>query len=202
MIWHGIDVYRTYLAMKQHFSNPKFDFFQYDGKVNAKESTYQSRSDFYFFETLARKLDSQEIKEYLLSSFVYSPNPSKVWIGDIKRNGKDNWVRWRKQNQSMKYNVQQDLSKVLDYMTRRGLEFNQLFSPNEGHPPLLKLYIREEIQLETLIILDMVLRFMVRWDKEMNDPLWSTLSLKIKKYKPFMSIPVKEYKLLMKEMFT
>ena len=48
--------------MKQHFSNPKFDFFQYDGKINAKESTYQQRSDFYFFETLARKLDAQEVK--------------------------------------------------------------------------------------------------------------------------------------------
>ena len=54
----------------------------------------------------------------------------------------------------MKYNVQQDLSKVLDYMTRRGLDFNQLFSPDGGHPPP-ETYIREEIQLETIIILDM-----------------------------------------------
>jgi hypothetical protein len=52
---HGFDVYRTYLAMKLHFSNDKFDFFQYEGKVNAKEETYQQRNDFYFFETLARK---------------------------------------------------------------------------------------------------------------------------------------------------
>ena len=49
--------------MKQHFSNPKFDFFQYDGKVNVKESTYQARNDFYFFETIARKYTPMEIRE-------------------------------------------------------------------------------------------------------------------------------------------
>ena len=37
----GLDCYRTYLAMKQHFTNPKFDFFKYDGKVKAREEKYQ-----------------------------------------------------------------------------------------------------------------------------------------------------------------
>ena len=82
MQFHGFDVYRTYLAMKQHFTKPNFDFFQYDGRVNVKESTYQQRNDFYFFETLARKLTALEVKEYLLASLR---STDKVWIGDIKR---------------------------------------------------------------------------------------------------------------------
>jgi len=188
--------------MKQHFSNPKFDFFQYDGKINAKESTYQQRSDFYFFETLARKLDAQEVKEYLLSSFIYADNPAKVWIGDIKRTGKENWVKWQRQNQSLQYNVTADLKKVLDYMARRGLSFNEMFLTDGGHPRLLKLFIRGEIEIETIIILDMVLKFVIRWDEQLDDPLWSGLSLRIKKYKPFMSIPVSEYRSLMREIFT
>ncbi|QBP05993.1 hypothetical protein [Synechococcus phage S-B68] len=201
MVFHGFDVYRTYLAMKQHFTSPKFDFFQYDGKINAKESTYQARSDFYFFETLARKLTPQEIREYLLSSFIYSKNPAKVWIGDIKRNGKDNWVRWQKQNQSLKYIFKQDLGRILEYMENRSVSFNDMFSTKYGHPNVLKLYIREEISIETLILLDMVLKFVLSWDRDLADPLWETLSLKIKKYKPFMSIPVSEYKEIMKETF-
>ena len=187
--------------MKQHFTSPKFDFFQYDGKINAKESTYQARSDFYFFETLARKLTPQEIREYLLSSFIYSKNPAKVWIGDIKRNGKDNWVRWQKQNQSLKYIFKQDLGRILEYMENRNVSFNDMFSTKYGHPNVLKLYIREEISIETLILLDMVLKFVLSWDRDLADPLWETLSLKIKKYKPFMSIPVSEYKEIMKETF-
>ena len=201
MHFHGFDVYRTYLAMKQHFSKPKFDFFQYDGKVNAKESTYQQRNDFYFFETLARKLSAIEIKEYMLSSFVYASNPAKVWIGDIKRTGKENWIKWQKQNQSLRYNVEQDLNTILTHKEKHGYSFNDLFTVKGGHPPLLRMFIRNDISLETLIILDMVLKFMNKWDTQMDDPLWNPLSLKIKKYKPFLSIPVASYKELMKEKF-
>lgn len=197
----GFDVYRTYLAMKQHFTKENFDFFQYDGKVRAKEQTYLQRSDFYFFETLARKLSDQEVKEYLLSSFISSDDPTKVWIGDIKRSGKDRWLAWTKQNQSMQYLVKQDLSSMVDYMEAKEYSFNDLFETLGGHPPALKLYVQRRISLETLIILDMVLKFTKKWDKELRDPLWESISFKIKKYKPFLSIPTHKYKKLMKEMF-
>ena len=197
----GFDVYRTYLAMKQHFTKENFDFFQYDGKVRAKEETYLQRSDFYFFETIARKLSDQEVKEYLLASFVSAEDPSKVWIGDIKLRGKDCWLAWTKQNQSMQYLVKQDLSTMVDYMATKGHSFNDLFKAMGGHPPALRLYIQRRISLETLIILDMVLNFMSKWNKELHDPLWELLSLKVKKYKPFLSIPTHKYKKLMKEMF-
>ena len=197
----GFDVYRTYLAMKQHFTKENFDFFQYDGKVRAKESTYLQRSDFYFFETLSRKLSDQEIKEYMLASFVSADDPSKVWIGDIKLRGKNCWLAWTKQNQSMQYLVKQDLSTMVDHMATKEYTFNDLFETMGGHPPALRLYIQGRISLETLIILDMVLKFMSKWDKEMKDPLWELLSLKIKKYKPFLSIPTDKYRKLMKEMF-
>ena len=197
----GFDVYRTFLAMKQHFINPKFDFFKYDGKINAKQSTYQARNDFYFFERLGATLTAVEVKEYLLSNFIYAEQPSKVWIGDIKRNGKSNWTKWQKANQSLTYNFKQELNTIAETLEARGYAFNDLFTCNGGHPPLLRLYIRKQINLETLIILDMVLKFMLPWDKQMDDPLWSALSLKIKKYKPFLSIPVSKYKELIKQEF-
>ena len=199
---HGFDVYRTYLAMKLHFSNDKFDFFQYEGKVNAKEETYQQRNDFYFFETLARKHSAQEIKEFMLASFVAAENPAKVWIGDIKSAGKDRWVVWAKLHQSLAYIVEQDFDTVVEHMESTGDSFNNLFETVGGHPPLLKLYVKRRINLETLIILDMVLGFVVHWDKEMGDPLWELLSFKIKKYKPFLSIPSKKYKAMMLDKLT
>ena len=124
MIVHGVDVCRTYLAFKQHFSNPKFDFFQYDGKVKVKEETYQQRSDFWFFETLARKLTDQEIKEYMLASFVSSENPTKVWIGDIKRNGHDNWLVWQKLQSGLTYTFQQDCERLVNFMEEKQYSFN------------------------------------------------------------------------------
>ena len=198
---HGVEVYRTYLAMKLHFSSPKFDFFQYDGKVNAKEETYQSRNDFYFFETVARKFTDQEIKEYMLASFVEAKDPTKVWIGDIKRTGKDQWMVWAKRQQSLAYVVEQDLNAVVEHLASTKTSFNSVFETVGGAPPLLKLYIKQRINLETLIILDMILGFMSRWDRKMSDPLWEKLSFKIKKYKSFLSINTMKYKLLMKKVF-
>ena len=197
----GFDVYRTYLAFKQHFANPKFDFFQYDGKVKAKESTYHDRKDFYFFETLARKHTDQEIKEFLLASFVSADDPTKVWIGDIKRDGKANWMVWTKLHESLAYAFKQDLNRVAEYLATTSCSFNDLFKTMGTHPPLLRLYIKRSITLETLTILDMVLGFMIQWDRELHDPLWTALSMKIKKYKPFLSLNTSRYKSIIKETF-
>ena len=187
--------------MKQHFTNPKFDFFQYDGKVKASEKKYQERTDFYFFETMARKLTSQEVKEYMLASFVSSEDTSKVWIGDIQRSGKDKWLAWQKQIQSLEYLVGQDLDRLVLLLEEEGHTFNDLFETVGGHPPSLRLYIKRRISLETLVILDMVLGFTKQWDKAFHDPLWEAISFKIKKYKPFLSIPTYKYIKLTKEKF-
>ena len=201
MALHGFDVYKMYLGMKLHFTKDQYDFFVYDGKVSAKEETYQQRNDFYFFETLARKLTREEAMEYLLASFICANDSSKVWIGNIKRSGKDTWMKWAKMNQSMSYNFDQECNKLVDYLLTHDITFNDLFSTKRGHPPLLKLLIKEEISLETFIIFDMVLKFREEWDTKLKDPLWELLSFKIKKYKPFMSIPVSKYKKVLKDKF-
>ena len=174
MIVHGFDVYRSYLGMKLHFTKPNYDFFECNGKGRAKESTYQQRNDFYFFETLARKYTDQEIKEFMLACFVEASDPTKVWIGDIKTSGRDRWLVWAKRQQSLAYLVEQDLDVLVEQLAEVG-SFNSLFETVGGHPPLLKLYIKRRICLETLVILDMVLGFMKQWDKKLRDPLWEQL---------------------------
>ncbi len=203
---HGFDVYRMYLAFKQHFSNPTFDFFQYDGKVKAKETTYQQRNDYYFFETLARSLKKEEVQRYMLASFIQAEDPKKVWIGDIKRDGKARYLAQQKQMDSLSYTFGQDCDTVVDYMERNSYGFNTLFGTthgqNSGHPPALKLYLQKKITLESLLICDMVLGFMKEWDNNLKDPLWEGISFKIKKYKPFLSIPTQQYKKVLQSKFS
>ena len=145
---HGFDVYRMYLAMKLHFTNSKFDYFTAGGKTNAKEETYQQRNDFWFFETLARKHTKDEIQELLLASFALSEDTSKVWIGDIKQSGKDRWMVWKKSQQSLAYTVEQDLESVAGSMGSQGYTFNNLFETMGGHPPLLKLFLKRQLNLD------------------------------------------------------
>ena len=198
---HGFDVYRMYLAMKLHFTNPNFDYFTAGGKTNAKEKTYQQRNDFWFYETLARKYKKEEIQELLLASFVISEDSSKVWIGDIRQSGKDRWVVWKKSQQSLAYTIEQDLESMASSMGSEGHTFNNLFETMGGHPPLLKFFIQRQLNLDTLVVMDIVLGFVDRWDKELKDPLWEQLSLKIKKYKPFLSINKNKYQQILKEKF-
>ena len=202
---HGFDVYRCYLAMKLHFSNPKYDFFQYDGKVNAKEETYQQRNDFYFFETIARKYKKEEIHTLLLATFVQTEDATKEWVGNLKRDGRARYLAHQKQMDRLTYEVSQDSDTVVDYLERHNCTFNRLFETqqsNNSHPPFLKLYITKAISLETLLIYDMILGFIPQWDRDLKDPLWERTSLKIRKYKPFLSINTDKYRQIIKEKFT
>ena len=199
ILMHGFQVYKMYLAMKLHFTQPKFDFFECNGQAKAKEKTYHERNDFWFFETIAKRLSSNEVQEFLLASFIRSTDPSKVWIGDIKRFGKDRWMAHQKQTQSLRYIVEQDLGTVAYHMEAKGHSFNDLFATLGTHPPLLKLHIQGLVSIETMVVIDICLGYSHVWDQKLGDPLWESVSLKIKKYKPFLSINTDKYKNIMKE---
>ena len=200
-IMHGFQVYKMYLAMKLHFTQPKYDFFECNGQGRAKEKTYQERNDFWFFETMAKKLSDNEVQDFLLASFVQSDDPTKVWIGDIKRTGKDRWLAYQKQRQSMSYLVEQDLSSMAEYMAAQRYSLNDLFAPLGSHPPLLRLYVKGNVSLETMVVMDICLGYSKIWDKKMSDPLWESMSMKMRKYKPFLSINTNKYKKMMQETF-
>ena len=141
----------------------------------------------------------------MLSSFISAEDPTKVWVGDIKRDGRTRYLVHQKQMDSLTYEIGQDCDTVVDYMEKNKCTFNGLFETqqsNSGHPALLKLYIKKSISLETLLIYDQCLGYMLHWDRDLRDPLWEGLSLKIKKYKPFLSIPVDKYKRMIREKFT
>ena len=75
------DVYTTYLAMKKHFTDAKFDFFRYNGKTRASIAAFNKRRDKYFFERMSRKLSDDEVKMYFIANFIATENPSAVWVG-------------------------------------------------------------------------------------------------------------------------
>ena len=195
---HGFDVYRMYLAMKLHFTNPHFDYFASGGKTNAKEKTYQQRNDFWFFETLAKKYTAQEIQELLLASFVLSEETSKVWIGDIKSFGNNRYLVWKKQMETLSYTFSQDIDTMVQCVEQGEYTFATLFgatlSESEGRPPgALRLLCKGRILQISFLICDQAIDFIPHWDKYLIDPLWQRLSFKIKKTKPFLSIPVDKF---------
>ena len=189
------ETYQTYLSMKSHFTNPKYDFFKYGGKCRATMSSFNKRKDKYFFERTSRKYSDDQVLNFLLANFVITDNPQNLWIGEIINSGERNYSEWMRRQQSLTYLFKEQLIELLS-----NKDLNAVFDCSKGqHPPLLKGYLGGEISLETLTILEKVFSFRKNFDKKLDDPVWESVSLKIKKYIPFININVFNYKKILKE---
>ena len=191
------ETYHAYLSMKSHFTNPKYDYHKYGGKSRATMAAFNKRKDKYWFEKTSRKYSDEEVVNFLLANFVSTDNPQNLWIGEIINSGERNYSQWMKRKQSLTYLFKEQTEKLI---SEKGLE--QVFDCSKGHPPLLKKYLGGEISLETLTILERVFSFVKNFDKKLTDPVWETVSLKIKKYIPFININVYNYKKILKEVIS
>ena len=78
-------------------------------------------------------------------------------------------------------------------------ELESLFNCTKGHPLILKKYLSGSVSLETLTIFDKVFHFSKNFDKKMDDPVWESVSLKLKKYSPFLNIDMFHYKKILRD---
>jgi len=97
------ETYRTYLSMKSHFTNPKYDFIKYGGKSRATMASFNKRKDKYWFEKTSRKYSDEEVLNFLLANFVTTDNPQNLWIGEIINSGERNYAEWMRRKQSLTY---------------------------------------------------------------------------------------------------
>ena len=188
------ETYQAYLGMKSHFTNPKYDFFRYGGKSRATMSSFNKRKDKYWFEKTSRKYTDQEVVDFLLSNFVNATNPQNLWIGEIINSGERTYSEWMKRQQSLTYLFIEQSNELL-------LEKNldEVFNCSKGHPIVLKKYLGGDISLETFAILEKVFSFQKNFDKKLTDPVWETVSIKLKKYLPFLNINVFQFKKILRD---
>ena len=136
----GFDAYKTYLALKRHFTSD-YDYFKYNGKVRAGVESFLKRNDKFFFRKLAKKYDDKELVDFFVSNFIVSDN----WIGNlISQESEDNYVRFKKRRESLSYHFDNELHWLVDYCRSRDLELNKLLLVEDNnHPLLLKLLLQK-----------------------------------------------------------
>ena len=188
------ETYKTYLAMKQHFTKDKYDYHKYCGRSRATLSAFHKRKDRYFFEKMSRSHPDKEIEDYFVANFVSCKDPETLWIGEIIREGDSNFRQWQKKVQSLSYVFKEDATSLFDEQ-----RVDDVFDCSSGHPPILKSYLGGFTSLETLVICDRILGYVKNFDKKLKDPVWETVSRRIKKYTPFLNINVPRYKKVLKE---
>ena len=188
------DAYRCYLSMKNHFTKDKYDYHKYCGKSRATVQSFYKRKDRFWFEKIARNKSDKEVVDFFVSNFITCTDPSKLWIGEMIREGEGRYTAWKRRTQSLSYIFREEIELIL-----ADTDLDTVFARTNGHPPILKKYLSGDISLETLVICDRILGYRNDYDKQLTDPVWETVSLRIKKYSPFLNIDVFHFKKILKE---
>ena len=191
------ETYQHYLSLKNHFTNPKYDFFKYGAKTRASVTSFNKRKDKYWFEKTSRKYSDKEVVDFLVSNFTATDNPQNLWIGEIINSGERNYAEWMKRQQSLTYLFKEQSNELFSEN-----ELESVFDCSKGHPIVLKKFLSGTISLETLVIYNKIFLFGNKFDKQLLDPVWETVSLKLKKYSPFLNIDVFNYKKILKEIIS
>jgi len=187
------ETYQHYLSLKNHFTNPKYYFFKYGAKTRASVTSFNKRKDKYWFEKTSRKYNDKEVVDFLVSNFTATDNPQNLWIGEIINSGERNYAEWTKRQQSLTYLFKEQSNELLSEN-----ELETLFNCTKGHPVVLKKFLSGQLSLETLTIFEKIFGFSKNFDKKLDDPVWESVSLKIKKYSPFLNIDVFNYRKILR----
>lgn len=175
----AFDVYRTYLAVQQHFTRKSYDFFKYNGKVKVNESTFLARKDRYFFEKASRKFKRDEFMQFLVANYT---SGSDHWIGNLW--SVDNLMqmkKWKKRIDALTYQLKEDMLNVYD----KDEDLNAALTPGSKHPLLYRLYMRGKVSLETMVILDDLVGYSKLWLNS-GDMMLKDHVFLMDKYRPFL----------------
>jgi hypothetical protein len=188
------DAYKCYLSLKNHFTKDSYDYHKYCGKTRATVQSFYKRKDRFWFEKVSRQKTDEEVVNFFVSNFISCDDPDRLWIGEMIREGDQRYTEWKKRNQSLTYIFKEETEKIFGEY-----KVDDAFNSKKGHPIVLKKFLSGDISIETMVILDKILGYKNNFDNQLKDPVWETVSRRIKKYSSFLHIDVFRYKKILKE---
>jgi len=188
------DAYKCYLSLKNHFTKESYDYHKYCGKSRATVQSFYKRKDRFWFEKVVRQKSDQEVVDFFVANFVSCSDPQSLWIGEIMKEGETRYREWQKKVQSLSYLFKEESQQLFSQY-----KFEEVFDCSKSHPILLRMFLSGKISIETLVIYNRIFQYGNNFDKKLKDPVWETVSMKIKKYSPFLNIDVFHYKRILKK---
>lgn len=188
----AFECYKEYVALKNHFTKPSYNYHKYNGKSKLSFDSFDTRKDKLYFMKVAKHPDP---RNYILSNLVENP---KLWIKEIafSLSAEEVYKDWSKRQQSLMYLFKEELSKLNE-------NFDVNFKAEDRtHPYVLKLFLRKEISLETLVILVDLVRCASYWSKKfVYDPTVEDILNKMMKYRPFLEYDKEKAKKIVLDKF-
>lgn len=191
----AFDTYKVYLAIKNHFTLDSYDYFKYNKKVNVGYDSFLKRKDKIFFAKLGRK-KSEYLEDFFVANFLHDP---KIWIGELLSDDcEQRYTTWKRKQESLTYVFKNEVDFMNGWNSN---ELEQWFSVKHGtHPNVIRMYLRKEISLETITILNSILKFTKQYDQTVKDPVYGEVSKLCNKYQPFLKFDKSKIKTILLNM--
>lgn len=173
--------YKMYNALKLHFESDSYNALKYNFKTSVTPKSFFNRKDKYFFAKLANTYEDN-LKDFYVANFK---NDVK-YVGDmLNEDGASHYKNHLKITQSLHRQFEVDINKLAE----ENVPFDTMFQSEEGQFPLVvRIWMQEEICLETLVILNSILGFIPRESEKISDTImWPDIKRKIEKYTPFVN---------------
>ena len=191
MIMEPYDVYRSYLALKLHFTTDKYNVIEQKGRVRASRQSFFKRTDLFNIKKIASEYSDSEVVDFLIANFVSGDR----WGGVFDSEARSNYLSWKKRIESITYTFEKDIDKISFEAEKKQERFIDYFrSFNSQLPKVINMYLRNDVSVETLVILNKLNNYTDKLDQQLSDNIiWPDISRLIKKYSPFLNINKQKY---------
>lgn len=195
------EVYRYYLALRLHFTTDQYDVIKQRGRVRASRQAYYKRKDLLSLRKVAETYSEKEIVDFLVANFTSGDR----WGGVFDSEARDRYISWKKRIEALSYTFEKEIGIIRTLCYKKSIEFKDCFTvlnseqSNSSHPYIIKMYLRGDVSIETLVILNKLEPFIERLDSVLSgDLIWPDLSRIIKKYDPFLTINKEKYNAILR----
>ena len=169
----GYEVYMMYLALQRHFTTD-YDYFKYHGKVRGSKESYQKRNDMWSFEKICKIIPENNRLDFMVANFLENP---QCWVKNMDISHYNSYVACHKNITSI---FKQDLERIQQEGPAKVMQVTQ------SYPKIYDMYIKKDITLETLVILNRIFPFVDKHVEQVQVPfVFPDIVKKIKNYEQF-----------------
>ena len=178
----GYDLFKYNKAVKLHFSTKKYNIFDYNGNtLGVSFENFLAARDYNVYNAIARKFDSDLASiQFLVANYVYQNDP----IHNIASSER-NFILWNKRKQSITNTFKNDIDNIILVMEKKNLTYEQMKDSSKDIPELFKMYLKQEVTIESMHILNKFSLFLEGW-KPTLELVWSKDLLIIEKLERFV----------------
>ena len=188
----GYGAYMLFVALRTHFDKSNYDFFQMNGKLRVSKESYYKRNDRKFFEKVAKEYSAEALRDFYIANIL----EDRIYITELlDEKAEDAYNDYTRRRQSLSYIYTNELGRIFDDDLKK-----PFIVSDSAYPRIVLLFLRREVSIESMVILDDLTGFTRKFNKHYEDDIiWFNISKKMSKYRPFLKYDKDKMRKILKE---